>query len=97
MDTNNMSFEEALNHAEQLLEEENWERRSYGKAYTELCAAALRKQIAMQPKCCVKEDFVVEGFYAVTGICPECNCLVNDEMSYCDECGQKLDWSQIVD
>lgn len=95
MGTNMISIEEALNHAKQALKEENWERRSYAAAYTERCVSALKKQIAMQPKCCVKEELVVEGFYAVTGMCPECNCLVNDELSYCDECGQKLDWKEI--
>lgn len=89
-----MTNEEALNHAKQLLEEENWERRSYGKEYTELCAAALKKQVAMRPKCCVKEDFVVAGFCTIRGKCPECNSHVNNEMNFCDECGQKLDWKE---
>ena len=30
----------------------------------------------------------------VFGECPNCGCDVNSMMKFCDECGQRLDWSE---
>lgn len=32
--------------------------------------------------------------YKVVGKCPNCGCGVNSMMKFCDECGQRLDWSE---
>lgn len=32
--------------------------------------------------------------YKVIGECPNCGCGVNSMMKFCDECGQRLDWSE---
>lgn len=32
--------------------------------------------------------------YKVVGKCPNCGCDVNGMMKFCDECGQRLDWSE---
>lgn len=32
--------------------------------------------------------------YKVVGKCPNCGCDVNSMMKFCDECGQRLDWSE---
>lgn len=31
--------------------------------------------------------------YKVIGECPNCGCVVSSMMKFCDECGQRLDWS----
>lgn len=31
--------------------------------------------------------------YKVVGECPNCGCDVSNRMRFCDECGQRLDWS----
>lgn len=92
-----MTNEEALNHAKQLLEEENWERRSYGKEYTELCAKALEKQI---PKKAVDifSYGIDEGAFKF-GHCPTCGFGIAYESAhnFCPKCGQKLDWTEKED
>lgn len=32
--------------------------------------------------------------YKVIGECPNCGCVVSSMMKFCDECGQRLDWSE---
>lgn len=32
--------------------------------------------------------------YAMSGKCPNCNGVVSGRMRFCDECGQRLDWSE---
>lgn len=34
-----------------------------------------------------------ENTYKVIGECPNCDCCVDGMMKFCDECGQRLDWS----
>lgn len=87
-----MTNEEALNHAKQLLEEENWERRSYGKEYTELCASVLEKQIPKKPHSITFSD-VGQVKLLPVGFCPNCRFGVEASMDYCNYCGQKLDWA----
>lgn len=33
------------------------------------------------------------NIYEVVGECPNCGCGVSNRMRFCDECGQRLDWS----
>lgn len=33
--------------------------------------------------------------YAMSGKCPNCNGVVSGRMRFCDECGQRLDWSEL--
>lgn len=33
------------------------------------------------------------NIYKLVGECPNCGCGVNNRMRFCDECGQRLDWS----
>lgn len=33
------------------------------------------------------------NIYKVVGKCPNCGCGVSNRMRFCDECGQRLDWS----
>lgn len=30
----------------------------------------------------------------IIGRCPSCDCIVAEDMIWCDDCGQKLDWSE---
>lgn len=34
------------------------------------------------------------NIYKVVGKCPNCGCDVSNRMRFCDECGQRLDWSE---
>ena len=34
------------------------------------------------------------NIYKVVGKCPNCGCGVSNRMRFCDECGQRLDWSE---
>ncbi len=34
------------------------------------------------------------NIYKVVGECPNCGCGVSNRMRFCDECGQRLDWSE---
>ena len=49
---------------------------------------ALEKQEPRKP-----EDFYICGKHLCIGSCPICGEDINDEFSYCFNCGQKLDWS----
>lgn len=54
--------------------------------YTEVAINALEKQIPKKP------DFTEDKEFA---LCPCCNGKgLLDRQKYCDNCGQKLDWSE---
>lgn len=56
------------------------------KMYSELAIQALEKQIPKKP------DFTEDKEFA---LCPCCNGKgLFDKQKYCDNCGQKLDWSE---
>lgn len=55
---------------------------------TNLAINALEKQIAKKP---VEQYEENEPSY----LCPICEHWVYFNESYCDECGQKLDWSEV--
>lgn len=56
------------------------------KMYSELAIRALEKQIPKKP------DFTEDKEFA---LCPCCNGKgLFDKQKYCDNCGQKLDWSE---
>lgn len=52
------------------------------------CRAAVEKQKAKKPKQIIftKKDGKV-------GKCPCCGSIIGEDMIWCDDCGQKLDWS----
>ena len=52
----------------------------------EMAIQALEKQIPNKPK---ERDCI--GFYTLA--CPVCKCALYLYEPYCDNCGQKLDWS----
>ena len=55
----------------------------------ELAMDALKKQIPMKPK--LKKSFDGWKFYA----CPNCEIIRHDFDSYCDNCGQAIDRSEL--
>lgn len=55
----------------------------------ELAIEALKKQIPMKPK--LKKNFDGWKFYA----CPNCEIIRHDFDSYCDNCGQAIDRSEL--
>ena len=64
--------------------------------YTILCEAldmavdALEKQMPKRP---LKKRIVNDG-YAWEWVCPNCHIVkVTTEKQFCDDCGQRLDWS----
>ena len=34
------------------------------------------------------------NIYKLVGKCPNCGCGVSHRMRFCDECGQRLDWTE---
>ena len=58
--------------------------------YIKLAIEALEKQIPKKP---LNKTSALSGYY---GNCPCCNTILCDfaNYNYCDECGQKLDWSE---
>lgn len=71
------------------------------KMYAELAINALEKQIPKKLKIRKATDDDIENelrdFITVKGkicLCPTCgDCIAVNELKYCWECGQKLDWS----
>lgn len=55
----------------------------------ELAMDALKKQIPMKPK--LKKNFDGWKFYT----CPNCKIIRHDFDSYCDNCGQAIDRSEL--
>lgn len=51
---------------------------------------AMKKQMPMVP---VGKCYWEEAAY-YTGCCPVCKAGANDNMYYCDECGQALKWTE---
>lgn len=66
--------------------EENQQYRSIGTP--DECRAAVEKQKAKTPIMITstKKDGKV-------GKCPCCGSIIGEDMIWCDDCGQKLDWS----
>lgn len=58
----------------------------YAEAF-ENAIEALEKQIPKK-----LNNIVLLGSTIKTGKCPKCNDSVNNTQSYCDKCGQALDW-----
>ena len=65
---------------------ENQQYRAIGTP--EECRAAVEKQMAKNPVriTSTKKDGKV-------GKCPCCGSIIGEDMIWCDDCGQKLDWS----
>lgn len=55
----------------------------------EMAVEALKKQISMKPN--LKNDFDGWKFYT----CPSCKIIRHDFDSYCDNCGQAIDRSEL--
>lgn len=69
---------------------ENREYRSIGTV--EECRAAVEKQRAKKP---LSRTHCKDGNHPLSqdiGRCPSCNGIVAEDMLWCDDCGQKLDW-----
>ena len=54
---------------------------------------ALEKQIPKKPFCTTIAKDKNKSVGSI-GKCPCCNYIVAEDMLWCDECGQKLDWSE---
>jgi hypothetical protein len=59
----------------------------------EECREAMEKQRAKKPLdiSTAKDGNKIVG---IIGRCPCCNDIIDDSMIWCDDCGQKLDWSE---
>lgn len=71
--------------------EEIQQYRSIGTV--EECRAAVEKQSAKKP---LSRTHCKDGNHPLSqdiGRCPSCNGIVAEDMLWCDDCGQKLDWS----
>lgn len=55
---------------------------------------ALKKQIPQKP---TLKTHCKDGnlpLSQIIGRCPSCNCIVAEDMIWCDDCGQSLDWEE---
>lgn len=50
---------------------------------------ACEKQLSKKPLNRITYPLDCDG-----GTCPNCNSIVNQQMSYCNDCGNKLDWNK---
>ena len=64
----------------------------FGKEYTEKEVKSIFEK-ATSKKPTNIESHEEHDLLFVSGKCPVCRDWVNDSMSYCDSCGQALDWS----
>lgn len=56
------------------------------------CQEARERQIEKKP---LSRTYCKDGNYLISqniGRCPSCNGIVTEDMLWCDDCGQKLDW-----
>lgn len=82
-----MEIREAIKFLKERIETANDypEAKEYGKALR-IAVKALEKQIPKEP------DFTEDKEFA---LCPCCNGKgLFDKQKYCDNCGQKIDWSE---
>ena len=86
-----MTAIEAIRNIEIAIAEVEWEYpMQYAEAF-DVAIEALEKQIPKKPKL-VNEDYTMDGIWVKDFECPSCgNPYVDD--SYCQTCGQRLDWS----
>lgn len=66
------------------------------KAYFKECQEARERQRAKKP---LSRTHCKDGKHPLSqdiGRCPSCNGIVAEDMFWCDDCGQKLDWSETV-
>ena len=86
-----------------ICERENYSKDSIYRYYMGLAVKALEKQIPKKPK---KQPYMQEEFDSGTEyLCPNCELLVggySDDLEdwcgqhdYCEDCGQKIDWSEV--
>ena len=76
------------------------------KMYAELAINALEKQIAMKPNKAIDKTWGIEN---EVNVCPVCDCYLTsvhfisidenevngtDKVSYCETCGQKIDYNE---
>ena len=84
-----MKESEALEWVKELKGSEEILEFYYAESFIKACdmaIQALKKQIPMKP------DFTEDKEFA---LCPCCNGKgLLDKQKYCDNCGQKLDWSE---
>ena len=55
----------------------------------QMAIAALEKQIAKRPK-----SSAITNDIRIVGYCPNCDSFIDKYMPCCNNCGQKLDWSE---
>ena len=65
------------------------ERYTMLREALDLAIVALERETPMNPINKYKIDFGVGN----CGGCLKCGCLVNYQMAYCPDCGQKIDWN----
>lgn len=61
----------------------------YNKA-ARVAIEVLEKQIPKRPE----EKMCLQAAELYVGKCPNCESGMNSKMNYCDNCGQKIDWSE---
>jgi hypothetical protein len=70
-----------------------------GKEECDICIEALEKQVAKKPKI-IYEHIEDNGLYDLSFMCLSCDMNIIGQYyrpSYCKLCGQKLDWSEVID
>lgn len=86
-----MTAKDAIRNIEIAIAEVEWEYpMNYAVAF-EVAIEALEKQISKKPKL-IKEDYTMDRILMRDFECPSCGNPRADD-SYCQTCGQRLDWS----
>ena len=105
---NGWTFEETVKTAENLMESERnmfrWDALRHLRDFAELFFEELRqyREIGTPEECraAVEKQRVKKPIQITStkmdgkiGKCPCCGSIIGEDMIWCDDCGQKLDWS----
>lgn len=84
-----MTYEKALSLSQSTIADGLITAAVEDREFWQTVINALEKQIPKKP---IEIIQFVDG--ERLGLCPNCNEGVNEEMNFCDQCSQKLDWSE---
>ena len=96
MRMNKQEIEENIAILKSMIPEYERRNRIFGVNALNTAISALEKQIAekIEKDIVIDEDYSGNTYEREIPVCPSCNNIyLASKQSYCNQCGQKLDWS----